>query len=253
MSKSLQLIIEALLFASDKPLSIKDIRVCLPEAKPAEIKEALTALENDYMNMERSFRLRQVADAYQLRTRSEYSPFIQKMFEASPTRLSRAAMETLSIIAYKQPILRQEIERFRGVDVGGILRTLMEKGLIKIMGRKDLPGRPLIYGTTNKFLEVFDLKDLESLPKLKEIKAFGSDEDEGETQIAAAESHEEEGPREQEAETEDDPQESAPAAPPNGGSGDSPTHNELRTRSTETDQDQSSHLHGRPDIETEGG
>jgi segregation and condensation protein B len=175
------------------------------------------------------------------------------MFETSPTRLSRAAMETLSIIAYKQPMLRQEIERFRGVDVGGILRTLMEKGLIKIMGRKDLPGRPLIYGTTNKFLEVFDLKDLESLPKLKEIKAFGSDEDEGETQIAAAESHEEEGPREQEAETEDDPQDSAPAASPNGGSGDSPTHNELRNRNTATDQDQPDHLHGRPDIETEGG
>ena len=94
MSKSLQLIVEALLFASDKPLSVKDIRVCLPEAKPSEIKEALEALENEYMSMERSFRLRQVADAYQLRTRSEYAPFIQKMFEASPTRLSRAAMET---------------------------------------------------------------------------------------------------------------------------------------------------------------
>jgi segregation and condensation protein B len=253
MSKSLQLIVEALLFASDKPLSIKEIRTCLPEAKPTEIKEALEALENDYMNMERSFRLRQVADGYQFRTRSEYSPFIQKMFEASPTRLSRAAMETLSIIAYKQPILRQEVERFRGVDVGGILRTLLEKGLIKIMGRKDLPGRPLIYGTTTKFLEVFDLKDLESLPKLKEIKAFGSDEDEGETQIPQEESHEEEGPREQEAETEDTSQESAPEARPTGGSGDSPNENEPPLGNISTDQDQSGPLHGRPDIETEGG
>jgi hypothetical protein len=85
-------------------------------------------------------------------------------------------METLAIIAYKQPILRHEIERLRGVDVGGILKTLMEKGLIKIMGRKSLPGRPLIYGTTKRFLEVFDLKDLSSLPKLKEIKDFGSEE-----------------------------------------------------------------------------
>jgi segregation and condensation protein B len=85
-------------------------------------------------------------------------------------------METLAIIAYKQPILRHEIERFRGVDVGGILRTLLEKGLIKIMGRKDLPGRPLIYGTSKRFLEVFDLKNISDLPKLKEIKAFGSDE-----------------------------------------------------------------------------
>lgn len=252
MSKSLQLIVEALLFASDKPLSIKDIRVCLPEAKPAEIKEALEALEKDYIQMERSFRLRQVADAYQLRTRSEYSPFIQKMFESSPTRLSRAAMETLSIIAYKQPILRQEIERFRGVDVGGILRTLLEKGLIKIMGRKDLPGRPLIYGTTNKFLEVFDLRDLESLPKLKEIQAFGSDEDEGETQISETASHEEESP-ERRAEAEGATQESAPEAPPNDGNGAPPAHREPLGGNIATDQDQSDPISGRPDIETEGG
>jgi segregation and condensation protein B len=85
-------------------------------------------------------------------------------------------METLAIIAYKQPILRHEIERLRGVDVGGILKTLLEKGLITILGRKELPGRPLIYGTTKRFLEVFDLKDISSLPKLKEIKDFGSEE-----------------------------------------------------------------------------
>jgi segregation and condensation protein B len=100
------------------------------------------------------------------------------MLKTSPTRLSRAALETLAIIAYKQPILRQEIERLRGVDVGGILRTLLEKDLARIMGRKNLPGRPLIYGTTKKFLAVFDLKDLGSLPKLKEIREFGSDEEE---------------------------------------------------------------------------
>jgi len=83
-------------------------------------------------------------------------------------------METLAIVAYKQPIIRQEIEQFRGVDAGGILRTLLEKDLIRIMGRKTIPGRPLIYGTTKRFLEVFDLKDLESLPKLKELKDFGA-------------------------------------------------------------------------------
>jgi segregation and condensation protein B len=85
-------------------------------------------------------------------------------------------METLAIIAYKQPILRQEVERLRGVDCGGILKTLLEKDLIRIMGRKSLPGRPLIYGTTRKFLEVFDLRDLSSLPKLKEIEDLGGDE-----------------------------------------------------------------------------
>jgi segregation and condensation protein B len=87
-------------------------------------------------------------------------------------------METLAIIAYKQPVIRHEIEQFRGVDTGGILRTLLEKNLIRIVGRKHLPGRPLIYGTTRRFLEVFDLNNLESLPKLKEIKEFGI----GETQ-----------------------------------------------------------------------
>ena len=102
----------------------------------------------------------------------------------------------MAIIAYKQPIIRQEIERFRGVDVGGILRTLLEKDLIRIMGRKILPGRPLIYGTTKRFLEVFDLKDLESLPKLKEIKDFGSGDEESaqileeNTQIDAFEENE---------------------------------------------------------------
>ncbi|UCF55971.1 MAG: SMC-Scp complex subunit ScpB, partial [Deltaproteobacteria bacterium] len=96
--------------------------------------------------------------------------------QRSPNRLSKASMETLAIVAYKQPIIRQEIERLRGVDVGGILRGLLEKGLIRVMGRKNLPGRPLIYGTTKRFLEVFDLKDIDSLPKPKEIESFSSDE-----------------------------------------------------------------------------
>jgi segregation and condensation protein B len=120
--------------------------------------------------------LKEVAGGYQFRTRSDYGPYILRMLKTAPARLSRAALETLAIIAYKQPILRQEIERLRGVDVGGILKTLLEKGLIRIVGRKNLPGRPLIYGTTKKFLEVFDLKDLDSLPKLKEIKALGTSE-----------------------------------------------------------------------------
>lgn len=176
MAKSMKFIIEALLFASDKPLSVRDIRTCLPEASVGEIRGAIKVLTYEYEAMGRSFSLKEVADGYQLRTHSEYGSYILKMLQSSPNRLSRATMETLSIIAYKQPILRQDIEKFRGVDVGGILRTLLEKGLVRIMGRKDLPGRPLIYGTTKKFLEVFDLKDLKSLPKLKEIKDLGADE-----------------------------------------------------------------------------
>ena len=131
MSKSLKMIIEALLYAAEKPLSAKEIRTVLPDAKESEIKGALDVLRYEYQSLERSFTLKEVANGYQFRSRSEYAPYIMKMLQKSPSRLSKAAMETLAIIAYKQPILRHEIERFRGVDVGGILRTLLEKGLIK--------------------------------------------------------------------------------------------------------------------------
>jgi segregation and condensation protein B len=175
MEKPIELIIEALLFASSKPLSPQEIHRCLPDDIPLpDIKAALTGLQGAYDAMDRSFSLKEVAEGYQVRTKSAYAPYVLRMLKSSPARLSRAALETLAIIAYKQPIIRQEIEQFRGVDAGGILRTLLEKDLIRIMGRKPIPGRPLIYGTAKKFLEVFDLKDLESLPKLKELKDFGS-------------------------------------------------------------------------------
>ncbi len=176
VGKSLKLIVEALLFASDKPLTPNEIYNTIPDVKLPEIKSALRVLRYEYEAFGRSYELKEVAKGYQFRSRPEYGTYILKMLQSSPSRLSRAAMETLAIIAYKQPILRQEIERLRGVDVGGILRTLLEKGLIKIVGRKNLPGRPLIYGTTKRFLEVFDLKDIDSLPKLKEIKDFGAEE-----------------------------------------------------------------------------
>jgi len=192
MSKSLKLIVEALLFASDTPITVRDIHSCLPDSKASDIKSALEVLKFEYEELGRSFVLKEVAKGYQFRSRSEYGSYILRMLQTSPNRLSRAAMETLAIIAYKQPILRHELERFRGVDVGGILRTLLEKDLIRIMGREQLPGRPLIYGTTKRFLETFDLKDISSLPKLKEIKALGSEEyeptpaDEGEASEAQA-------------------------------------------------------------------
>lgn len=176
MTKSLKLIIEALLFASDKPLTARDIHAVLPDVTTQEISSALRVLKYEYEAFGRSFGLKEVADAFQFRSHTEYGPYILAMYQSSPSRLSRAALETLAIVAYKQPILRQEVERFRGVDSGGILKLLLEKELIRIVGRKNLPGRPLIYGTSKKFLEVFDLKDLDSLPKVKEMKALGSDE-----------------------------------------------------------------------------
>jgi len=187
MAKSLKLIVEALLFASENPLTPKDIQAVLPESKPADIAGALRVLKYEFEAMGRSFTLQEVGGGYQFRSRSEFGAYILKMMQASPARLSRATMETLAIVAYKQPIMRQEIEKIRGVDVGGILRTLLEKDLVRIMGRENLPGRPLVYGTARKFLELFGLKDIESLPKLKELKALGVDENEDQEQENIAE------------------------------------------------------------------
>ncbi|MBW1942513.1 MAG: SMC-Scp complex subunit ScpB [Deltaproteobacteria bacterium] len=228
MSKSLKLIVEALLFAADKPLAVREIRHCIPAASAADIKSSLKVLRYEYEAMGRSFALKEVATGFQFRSRNEYGSYILKMLQKSPSRLSRAAMETIAIIAYKQPILRHEIERFRGVDVGGILKTLLEKELVKILGRKDLPGRPLIYGTTKRFLEVFDLKNIESLPKLKEIKDFGTDEDEQ--------------PSPQQ-ETAQDPENPDPI--PDGATPSEATDGEA--------EDQQNPLPGGSDIETEGG
>jgi len=196
MAKSLKLIVEALLFASDKPLTPKEIHAVLPEVKLPDITGALRVLKYEYEAMGRSFVFHEVGGGFQFRSRPEYGAYILKMLQASPARLSRATMETLAIIAYKQPVLRQEIERLRGVDVGGILKTLLEKGLVKIMGRKNLPGRPLVYGTTRKFLEIFDLKDIESLPKIKELKALGSEDDEQQNLFDQKPSQEEAYPQE---------------------------------------------------------
>jgi segregation and condensation protein B len=180
VTKPLKLIIEAFLFASDKPITANEIHSWVPGATFPDVKHALEELLTDYDTMGRSFSLKQVALGYQFRTKAEYAPYVLQMLKTSPARLSHAAFETLAIIAYKQPILRQEIERLRGVDVGGILRTLLEKDLIRIMGRKNLPGKPLIYGTTKRFLEVFDLENINSLPKLKEIKDLVSNEEQTE-------------------------------------------------------------------------
>ena len=178
MDTSLKLIVESFLFAASEPLTARQIRALIPDSELTEIKQALEELKGDYEQMKRSFIIREVAEGYQFCTLSQFKPFIANLVSATPTRLSKAALETLTIIAYKQPIIRQEIERMRGVDVGAMLRMLLKKGLIKIVGRKALPGRPIIYGTTKRFLEVFDLKDLSSLPTLKEIEALGNGDDE---------------------------------------------------------------------------
>ncbi len=166
-------IIESLLFVSDEPLTIERLKGVLTPAEGADIRTALNGLIADYETRGGGFHLKEIAGGYQLRTRPEFSEWIARLVQPRAPRLSKAALETLAIIAYKQPVIRSDVEHIRGVDCGGVIRVLLERNLIRVLGRKEIPGRPLIYATTKRFLEVFDLKDLKDLPTPKEIEDMG--------------------------------------------------------------------------------
>jgi len=170
--QDLKNIIESLLFVAEEPLGAERLKKIL-EAAAEAIAEAVTALKADYDARQGGFYLAEVAGGYQFRTRPEYTAWIRRLVDPKPVRLSRAALETLAIIAYKQPIIRSDVEHIRGVDCGGVLRQLLERKLVRVLGRKEIAGRPLIYATTRKFLETFDRKDLKDLPTPKEIEEFG--------------------------------------------------------------------------------
>lgn len=172
MAVDLKRIIEGLIFVSETPLNLAQICAVLETEEKAVVAGALAALVEEYQGLERAFSLVEVAGGWVFRTNPELAFWIRKLKRDQVTRLSRAALETLAVIAYKQPVMKAEIERMRGVEVSGVLRMLMEKDLVRVAGRKDLPGRPLIYGTTRRFLEVFDLKDLKDLPTLEEMEAL---------------------------------------------------------------------------------
>jgi len=167
-------IIESLLFVAEEPLTVDRIKSILAQAETAEILKAANELAAEYEERHGGFYLDEVAGGYQIRTRPEYTEWIKKLIQPKPLRLSKAALETLVIIAYKQPIIRSDIEHIRGVDCGGVLRVLLERKLVRILGRKEIAGRPLIYSTTKRFLEVFDLKSLRDLPTPKEIEDLGT-------------------------------------------------------------------------------
>ncbi|MBF0120547.1 MAG: SMC-Scp complex subunit ScpB [Desulfobacterales bacterium] len=170
MNDKLPEIIESLLFVSNTPLTIEQIKKAVHEEEISSIKEAMCKLISYYEIRKGGFYLCEVSGGYQFRTNPEYKEWIKRFIQPSPLSLSKAAIETLAIIAYRQPIIRSELDHIRGVDCSGILRILLNRKLIKIMGRKEIPGRPLIYGTTKYFLEVFNLKDLKELPTPKEIQ-----------------------------------------------------------------------------------
>ena len=167
-------IIESLLFVAEEPLTVDRIKSILTYAETTEIRSAAKELAAEYDERQGGFYLDEVAGGYQIRTRPEYTEWIKKLIQPKPLRLSKPALETLVIIAYKQPIIRSNIEHIRGVDCGGVLRVLLERKLIRVLGRKEVAGRPLIYATTKRFLEVFDLKSLRDLPTPKEIEELAA-------------------------------------------------------------------------------
>jgi segregation and condensation protein B len=168
----LRAILEALLFASDSPLSLS-LLVDTTGADPLEAAEALHRLREEYDRDQRGVQLTEMAGGYLLTTRETHAPWIRKLLQGKrKARLSRAALETLAIIVYKQPVTRPEIEAIRGVDSGSALATLLERDLITIRGRSDVVGRPLLYGSTTEFLTYFGLRDLNDLPRPEELKAI---------------------------------------------------------------------------------
>ncbi len=162
-------LIEALLFASSRPLTLENLTEASGMPR-GDVKGTLTELREEYAGTGRGFTLEEVAGGYQLRSDPRFSQEILRLFAArSRRRFSRSSLETLSIVAYRQPVTRAEIEQIRGVDSGGVLKSLLGQSMVRILGRKEGPGRPLLYGTTRDFLEYFGLRDLESLPTLEEV------------------------------------------------------------------------------------
>ncbi len=176
-ARELKAILEAVLFVAPEPVPIARLVSIVGTVSKDEVVQALRILTHDLDQDGRGIQLVQVAGGYRLVTKQEYGPWLKRMDKAKAAqKLSRSALESLAIIAYKQPLVRSEIEEIRGVETSGVLRTLCERKLVRIVGRKDVPGRPIMYGTTKFFLEHFGLQDLSQLPPLREFKELGDSE-----------------------------------------------------------------------------
>jgi len=164
-------IIEAVIFAANSPVSLNQLSNVLEELSPDAIERLIRGLQHEYDENRRSYQIKELAHGFQLCTRDEYAPWIKKFYTTEiSARLSISALEALAIIAYRQPVTRAEIEEIRGVSSDSVIRTLLERNLIEITGRKQAPGKPMIYGTTMEFLMHFGLRDLSELPSLDEIE-----------------------------------------------------------------------------------
>lgn len=163
-------IIEALLFTSEKPITVDQIKEVLDETDSKDIRAIILELQSEYEGLGRSFKIYEVAGGFQMVTEPAFAEYLKRFYKAkSKDKLTKPALETLAIIAYRQPITKADIEDIRGVNVDGVINTLSDRLLIRITGRKDAPGRPILYGTTKEFLERFGLRSLSELPKLSEF------------------------------------------------------------------------------------
>ncbi len=161
-------ILEALIFVSGTPIGIKELQKATSFAS-GEIEFLVNELIADYRQRKSGIEIVEVAEGYQMVTRAEFSEYIKRLKSTTPPKLSVAAMETLAIIAYKQPITKAEVEQIRGVNSDGVIKSLLERRLIRVVGKKEAPGRPMLYGTTREFLLYFGLKDLSELPTIREL------------------------------------------------------------------------------------
>jgi segregation and condensation protein B len=163
-------IVEALVLGAPEPVSAQKMADVVPGLEADEARALVAELEREYEEQGRAFEIWQVAGGYQLRTRPEYASYLRLLHRERPLRLSRAALETLALVAYRQPVTRAEIEAVRGVEVDAVIRSLLERQLVRIAGHREVPGRPMVYATTKRFLEVFGLGRLEDLPTLREME-----------------------------------------------------------------------------------
>ncbi|MCB0271471.1 MAG: SMC-Scp complex subunit ScpB [Bdellovibrionales bacterium] len=168
-------ILDSLFFVSDRILSLSELEEVLTEFSTKQIKESIQKLIDINQSSETGVELVEVRGGYQYRTKVDNKDWIIRFQKAKPQRLSRAALESLSIIAYRQPVTRPEVDEIRGVDSSGVIRMLLERGLVRILGKRDEPGHPLLYGTSKEFLSFFNLKNLSDLPPLKEYTELGED------------------------------------------------------------------------------
>jgi segregation and condensation protein B len=163
-------IVEALVFGAPEPVSAQKLAEIVPGLETEDARALLAELGREYEEQGRAFEIWEVAGGYQLRTRAEYAAYLRLLHRERPLRLSRAALETLAVVAYRQPVTRAEIEAVRGVEADAVLKSLLDRQLVRIAGHREVPGRPMLYGTTRRFLEVFGLGRLDDLPTLREME-----------------------------------------------------------------------------------